>query len=82
LQTFLRFDNVSAGLEKGEENLGKYLQVKEAARLLGVSEGTIRNWGRQGKLRMHRHPINGYRLFKRADLDELLRITRQSADHA
>jgi excisionase family DNA binding protein len=55
-------------LEKLEGNFRDYLRIKEAARLLGVSEGTIRNWGRQGKLRMHRHPINGYRLFKKADL--------------
>jgi excisionase family DNA binding protein len=63
-----------------EANLRDYLRIKEAARLLGVSEGTLRNWGRQGKLKMHRHPINGYRLFKKTDLQELLRATRRSAE--
>jgi excisionase family DNA binding protein len=33
-----------------------YLQIKEASSVLGVSEGTLRNWGRQGKIRTHRHP--------------------------
>jgi MerR family transcriptional regulator, copper efflux regulator len=80
LQTFVRFDTVGTG-RKVEENLGDYLQIKEAARLLGVSEGTLRNWGRQGKLRTHRHPINGYRLFKKADLEELLRAARRSAEN-
>jgi DNA (cytosine-5)-methyltransferase 1 len=80
LQTFVRFDTVIAGFEKVEENLREYLQIKEAARVLGVSEGTIRNWGKQGKLRMYRHPINRYRLFKKADLEALLCAIRRSAE--
>jgi excisionase family DNA binding protein len=49
-------------------NAQHYLLIGEAAQLLGVSEGTLRNWGRQGKIRTHRHPINQYRLYRRADL--------------
>jgi MerR family transcriptional regulator, copper efflux regulator len=63
-----------------EESLRDYLRIKEAARLLGVSEGTLRNWGKQGKIKTHRHPVNGYRLFKRVDLEELLLIVRRSAE--
>jgi excisionase family DNA binding protein len=62
------------------DNLRDYLRIKEAARHLGVSEGTLRNWGRQGKIKTHRHPINGYRLFKKVDLEELLRAVRYSAE--
>ncbi len=64
---------------KVDENLRDYLRIKEAARLLGVSEGTLRNWGRQAKIKTHRHPINGYRLFKKVDLEELLHAVKRSA---
>ena len=52
--------------------LDSYLRIKEAAKYLGVSPNTLRNWGRDDKVPMHRNPINGYRLFKITDLDELL----------
>ena len=52
--------------------LPDYLQIKEAAALLGVAPNTLRNWGRAGKIRVYRHPINNYRLYKRADLETLL----------
>jgi DNA (cytosine-5)-methyltransferase 1 len=48
------------------------VQIKEAAELLGVAENTLRNWERSGKLRVYRHPINNYRLYKRADIAALL----------
>jgi excisionase family DNA binding protein len=50
-----------------------YLRIQEAARALGVSEQTLRNWDRSGKLKAQRHPINGYRLYKAADLHALLK---------
>lgn len=53
--------------------LDSFLTVAEAADYLGVSSNTIRNWGREGKIKEHRHPINNYRLFKTADLDRLLK---------
>jgi len=65
-----------------EINLKDYLRIKEAARFIGVSEGTLRNWGREGKIRTHRHPINGYRLYRKADLDALLTAVHHSAKAA
>jgi DNA (cytosine-5)-methyltransferase 1 len=50
-----------------------YLQIKEAAELLKVTRATLRNWERHGKLVSHRHPINRYRLYKREDIEALLR---------
>ena len=50
-----------------------WLQVGDAASLLGVSEKTLRNWDRAGKLRPVRHPINGYRLYRASDLHGLKR---------
>lgn len=52
--------------------LDSFLTVKDAAEYLGVSPNTLRNWGREGKVPMHRNPINGYRLFKTQDLDALV----------
>lgn len=60
------------------EKLDTYLTIKEAAEFLGVSLNTLRNWGRDGKVPMHRNPVNGYRLFKTSDLERLLRDTQLS----
>ena len=60
--------------------LDSYLTIKEAAEYLGVSANTLRNWGRDNKLPMHRNPINGYRLFKITDLDRFLANIEQSKE--
>jgi site-specific DNA-methyltransferase (adenine-specific) len=49
-----------------------YFSVKEAAELLGVSSSTLRNWDRSGKLTAQRHPINGYRMYKREEIEPLM----------
>lgn len=60
------------------DKLDGYLRIKEAAEYLGVSPNTLRNWGRDGKISEHRHPMNNYRLYKTTDLDRLLRKTEKS----
>jgi DNA (cytosine-5)-methyltransferase 1 len=55
-----------------------YLRVKEAAVLLGVCPNTIRAWGGEGKIPEYRHPINGFRLYKRSELEGVLRRIEQS----
>ena len=55
--------------------LDTYLTVHEAADVLGVSSSTLRHWDRSGKLTAVRHPVNGYRLYRREELDSLLRRT-------
>ena len=55
------------------EKLRDYLRISEAADYLGVSPNTLRNWQNAGKISAFRHPVNGYRLFKRGDLDSLLK---------
>lgn len=54
-------------------NLQDYLRIKQAVAFLGVSESTLRNWGRDGKIPTYRHPINRYRLYKKSDLEAVLR---------
>jgi excisionase family DNA binding protein len=53
--------------------VSEYIKVAEAAKILGVSQGTLRAWAEAGKILMHKNPINGYRLFKRCDLERFLK---------
>lgn len=53
-------------------NLKNYLTVGDAASTLGVSRSTLRNWDKAGKLKPYRHPVNGYRLYNRQELEALL----------
>jgi len=52
--------------------MGDYMMIKEAARFLGVTANTLRNWEKAGKFKTYRHPINQYRLYKKEDLEKLL----------
>ena len=53
--------------------LSDYLHTAAADEYLGVAQNTLRNWATRGEPPMHSNPVNGYRLFKRADLDKLLK---------
>lgn len=59
--------------------LDGYLRIKDAAEYLGVSPNTLRNWGRSGKLVERRHPMNGYRLYAKEELDALLKQVERPA---
>ena len=50
-----------------------YITIKEASEVLGVDKMTLRRWDKAGKLKSYRHPINGYRLYVKSDLENLLR---------
>jgi len=59
--------------------LSEYVKVAEAAEILGVSQGTVRAWAEAGKIPMHKNPANGYRLFRREELEEFLeKIAKQA----
>ena len=53
--------------------LTDYVKTADAAEILGVSQNTLRKWAANGAIPMHRNPANGYRLFKRNDLDVFLK---------
>ena len=57
--------------------LKDFLRITEAAEYLGVSPNTLRNWENAGKIAAHRHPVNGYRLFKQEELDALLNLAER-----
>lgn len=54
------------------ERLDEYLTVSQAADFLGVSASTLRNWDKAGKVKAGRHPVNGYRLYRREELQKLM----------
>ena len=54
-------------------NIKDYATIKEAAELLGVDKTTLRRWDKAGKLNPYRHPINSYRLYKKSDLEQILK---------
>lgn len=54
-------------------NMKDFIQIEEAAIMLNVTTMTLRRWDKAGKLKAYRHPINRYRLYKKSDIEELLR---------
>lgn len=48
-----------------------FLTTKEAAEVLGVSPMTLRRWDQNGKLKVARHPMNNYRLYRSNDIKRL-----------
>ena len=59
--------------------LSEYVMTAEAAEILGVSQNTLRAWAEDDKIPVHRNPANGYRLFKRKDLEAFLKKIEASA---
>lgn len=49
-----------------------YLKIKDAAKFLGVTPNTLRNWEKDKKIIVYRNPQNSYRLYKQEDLETLL----------
>lgn len=54
----------------------EFLTIKEAAAAIGVSALTLRNWDNSGKFTASRHPINNYRVYKKAEVDMLIEDMR------
>jgi excisionase family DNA binding protein len=57
--------------KKGAPVPSPLVTISEAAALLGVSLPTLRRWDAAGKFEARRHPMNGYRLYRRADILKL-----------
>ncbi len=52
---------------------GKFITIKEAAEMLGVTPLTLRNWDKNGKLPTTRHPMSNYRIYRTEDIEALVR---------
>jgi DNA repair protein RadD len=62
------------------EDEPEFLQVSEAAAYIGVSPQTLRRWDRDGRLTAVRRPANGYRYYRRADLEPFRLEYRRAAE--
>ena len=62
------------------QKLTEYLKIAEASRTLGVSQNTLRAWADDGRIPMMVNPANGYRLFRREDLDSFLKQAAKPAN--
>jgi predicted site-specific integrase-resolvase len=51
----------------------KLITVSSAAKMLGVSALTLRNWDKAGKLKAMRHPLNNYRVYNIDDVEKILK---------
>ena len=54
------------------KKINEYMNIKEAARFMGVAQNTLRNWEKEKKIAVLRNPLNQYRLYKKEDLEKLL----------
>jgi len=52
--------------------MSTFLTIKDAARILGVTTLTLRNWDKAGKLKANRHPFNNYRIYKVEEIESIL----------
>ena len=59
----------------------KYLSIKQAAKILGVTTLTLRNWDRRGMLTAYRNPMNNYRVYRFDQIEILLRRIENSKNH-
>jgi len=50
-----------------------YYSLSEAADVLGKSKETLRRWDREGKLKAVREPMSNYRVYKKEDINSLLK---------
>jgi DNA-binding transcriptional MerR regulator len=50
----------------------KLITIRQAAKILGVTPLTLRNWDNSGKFEASRHPINNYRVYKLSDIENLV----------
>lgn len=48
-----------------------YITIKEAAKILGVSQITLRRWDKKGKFKALRHRFNNYRLYDKKEVNRL-----------
>ena len=55
-----------------DQEKSKFINIKAAALMLGVSPLTLRNWDKRKKLIAFRHPINNYRVYKLVDIQDFL----------
>lgn len=56
----------------------RYLTIKEASKILGVTSLTLRNWDKKGILTSYRNPVNNYRVYRMDQIDLFFRRIENS----
>ena len=56
----------------------RYITIKEAAAIVGVTPLTLRNWDRRGILISYRNPVNNYRIYRMDQIELFLRKIENS----
>lgn len=56
----------------------KYLTIQDAAKILGVTPLTLRNWDKKGTLTAYRNPVNNYRVYRLDQVELFLRKIENS----
>lgn len=56
----------------------KYLSIKEAAKILGITPLTLRNWDKKRVLTAYRNPVNNYRVYRLDQIELFLRRIENS----
>lgn len=56
----------------------RYLSIKQASAVIGVTPLTLRNWDKAGKLEAYRNPINNYRYYRVDQIEAFLREMESS----
>ena len=56
----------------------RYLSIKDAAEILGVTTLTLRNWDKKGILTSYRNPVNNYRVYRLDQIELFLRKIENS----
>lgn len=51
-------------------NKKDYIEIKEAADILGVSTQTLRTWEKKGKFPVYKNSMSGWRYYKREDIEK------------
>ena len=56
----------------------RYLTIKEAAEVLGLTPLTLRNWDKKGIFTSYRNPVNNYRVYRMDQIELFLRRMENS----
>lgn len=56
----------------------EYVSIKIAAKRLGITTLTLRNWDKKGVLMAYRNPINNYRVYRSDQIELFLRKIENS----
>ena len=54
--------------------MSKYYSINKFSKILGVSDQTLRNWDKKGKLHPHHTSSNGYRYYSHEQLNQVMNV--------